>query len=185
MRTSAAAALVLVLAAAGVAFTGCTGELPMPLEKVAAEASPDAGARATCSSRSFARFPRAYADPANLVVGPLALVGGATPTTAATVEAVGGQKYPLLVKSGHVVAVELPPEVHSRVSLGYGPLPQGEITVADGHERVTFSACDDEAGPTFWSGFIVASKPTCVPLDVYVDGEGSPRRAEVELGRAC
>jgi predicted small lipoprotein YifL len=185
MRMRTATALLLALAAAAASLAACTGEMPIPLKDAAAEAPPDDGARATCSSRSFARFPGAFTNPANLVVGPLALVGGATPTSAATVEAVGGQKYPLLVRAGHEVTVELPPAIHGRAALGYGPLPQGEITVADGHERVTFTACDDGGDPTFWSGFLLASEPACVPLDVFVDDEATARRAEVELGRAC
>src|SRR5438093_13103888 len=54
-----------------------------------------------CSERSEADFPGAFSDPHNLVVGPLALVRGAEPTTASTIRRFGGQKFPLLLRAGH------------------------------------------------------------------------------------
>jgi hypothetical protein len=60
---------------------------------------------------------------------------------------------------------------------------------------VTFTACppggpsSSSAGPgepvTFWSGFVFATRPSCAPLDVNVDGESSPRRIEIPLGAPC
>jgi hypothetical protein len=38
---------------------------------------------------------------------------------------------------------------------------------------------------TFWSGFVLASRPACLPLEVYIDGESSPRQVELALGRPC
>jgi hypothetical protein len=39
---------------------------------------------------------------------------------------------------------------------------------------------------TFWSGFVVLRRPVCVPLDVYVDGDPSPRRAVIDMaGGRC
>lgn len=58
------------------------------------------GVVADCSMQSGADFGPAFADPANLVVGPLALIGGAGPTPAYMVRRHGGQKYPLLVRPG-------------------------------------------------------------------------------------
>jgi hypothetical protein len=79
------------------------------------------------------------------------------------------------------------------VSLGYGALPQGRTTVADGHRVVTFQACsnskaDSDAGGrpvTFWSGFVLAGEPHCVHLRVWVDDEREPRRVRLPLGRRC
>src|SRR5215211_3787313 len=34
-----------------------------------------------------------------------------------------------------------------------------------------------------WSGFVMTSVPTCLPLDVYVDDEASPRRVVLSLGK--
>jgi hypothetical protein len=151
------------------------------------------GAVADCSTQSWADFTGAFFDPANLVVGPLVLVGGATPTPASVVEAVGGNKFPLLVRDGHTAALQVPLEARAHASLGYGPLPQGEVLVRDGHDTVTFVACDDsdpsrstaDVPVTFWSGFLLADEPLCLPLDVWTDGANEPRRIEIELGAGC
>jgi hypothetical protein len=149
----------------------------------------------TCDTRSEAEFGGAFVHPANLVVGPLVLVGAGEPQPASVVESHGGQKFPLLVRAGHAVTVEVPAEARELVALGYGPLPQGEIEFDDGHPAVRFEACatggpsSSTAGPgepvTFWSGFVLASEPTCAPLDVYVDDGTRPRRAEIALGADC
>src|SRR5829696_1787126 len=95
----------------------------------------------TCSTRSMADFPGAYSDPHNVVVGPLALVGAAH-TPARTVREYGGNKFPLLVETGHRVTVALSQETRRVAGLGYGPLPQGvELAPSDGHRVVTFKAC--------------------------------------------
>jgi hypothetical protein len=149
----------------------------------------------TCDTRSEAEFGGAFVHPANLVVGPLVLVGAGEPQPASVVESHGGQKFPLLVRAGHTVTVEVPAEARELVALGYGPLPQGEIEFDDGHPAVSFEACSaggpssSTAGPgepvTFWSGFVLASEPTCAPLDLYIDDETTPRRAEIALGADC
>jgi hypothetical protein len=46
-------------------------------------------------------------------------------------------------------------------------------------------ACADAIAVTFWSGFVLAQVPACVPLEVYVDRERSPRRVGLPLGRRC
>jgi hypothetical protein len=149
----------------------------------------------TCDTRSEADFGGAFADPANLVEGPLVLVGAGVAQPRSVVAEHGGQKFPLLVRAGHTVTVEVPSEARELVALGYGPLPQGKIEFAEGHAAVRFEACGPDgpssstAGPgkpvTFWSGFVLASEPTCAPLDVYVDDETEPRRVEIALGAAC
>ena len=87
---------------------------------------------ATCSSRSEASFPGAFQDPANAVVGPFVLVGGARPTSAAVVASIGGQKHPVLVRAGRTVTVRVPPGARDHVSLGYGSLPQGRSATRTG-----------------------------------------------------
>jgi hypothetical protein len=150
---------------------------------------------ATCDTRSEADFGGAFADPLNLVVGPFVLVGGAAYSLVEVVEEHGGQKFPVLVRAGHTVLVEVPAEARGLVALGYGPLPQGNIGFDDGRPAVRFEACAP-GGPssstagrgkpvTFWSGFVLASGPTCAPLDVYTDGDDRPRRVEIELGARC
>ena len=149
--------------------------------------------RATCAHQSSADFPHAFTTRANLVVGPLVLVGGGQLTPAVTVREFGGNKFPLLVAAGHRVTVELTRQTRRYASLGYGKLPQGEAGLADGHRVVTFSACDratsasDASGRpvTFWSGFVFADTPHCVRLRVWIDDERRPRKARLPLGRGC
>jgi hypothetical protein len=144
-----------------------------------------------CGTRSEADFGPAFRDSANLVVGPVAMIGAAEFTPASVVRRFGGQKYPLLVKAGHSVTIEVPAGARTFAGLGYGPLPQGEITLERAHPRVTFIACRDRSGSraegpvTFWSGGVVANAPHCVPLDVFVDGEVAPRRVFIALGVRC
>lgn len=179
MRTRS---LLLATLAVGAAAAGCTGRteaLPV-FERTPEPIVED------CSTRSFAQFPAAFADPANLVVGPFVLVAAALPTPAATAEELGGQKYPVLVREGHTATVRVPEDATQLVSLGYGPLPQGEIRYEEGHQAVAFTACGPESRRiTFWSGGVLVRRPACVALDVYVDGSRSPQRIEIELGAAC
>jgi len=145
-----------------------------------------------CSSRSEASFPGAFADPANVVVGPLVLVG-ADYTPPDTIRGFGGNKFPVLLRAGHRATVALD---RDDAGLGYGPLPQGvELSPEDGHPVVTFVACRDgrpsgsrvDGSPvTFWSGFVLTRSPMCVPLAVWVDGEAAPRRVTLRMGvRRC
>jgi|SRR5215217_914050 len=144
-----------------------------------------------CSSRSEAGFPSAFSDPANVVVGPLVLVGAAD-TPPETVREFGGDKIPALVRAGHRVTVALPRRVRPFAGLGYGPLPEGvELSPRDGHRVVTFIACrrgkrsGSTAGRepvTFWSGFVLTASPRCLPLEVWVDDERSPRRTSLRMG---
>jgi hypothetical protein len=149
--------------------------------------------RADCSTRSEASFPGAFDAPRNLVVGPLVMVGGAY-TPASVVHEFGGNKFPLLVNAGHRVTVRLSRESRRFAGLAYGPLPQGEVRPRDAHQSVTFVACrrdkpsgSDASGEavTFWSGGVVTRRPACVPLEIYVDHQASPRRVGLSLGRRC
>ena len=146
-----------------------------------------------CSTRSSAPFPRAFTNPRNLVVGPLAFIGaGGTPTAVSNSTGTEVfQKFPLLVRNGHRVTVELSPSTRRDAGLAYGPLPQGETLLRDTHRVVTFIACRhgqrsgssaDGRPVTFWSGSVLARSPRCVRLLVWVDAERSPRRAVIRLG---
>jgi len=171
MGPISAAAVAALALAAGASSTDSPD--PRPLH-----------AREDCSTRSEARFRGAYTNPRNLVVGPLAMIAAGVPTDAQTVREFGGNKFPLLVKAGHKVTVRIARSVRGTAALGYGPLPQGEVRVRDGYRSVTFVAC--RAGrPTFWSGFVLAREPVCVPLRVFVDGARPPERAEISLGENC
>lgn len=143
--------------------------------------------------RSMADFGPAFTDPRNLVVGPLALVGGAEIVPEAVVLAHDGQKFPVLVKAGHTVAVTLPRTRWKSAGLGYGQIPQGRVDVDDGYDTIRFTACgrgeasgSRAGGPvTFWSGVVLTVAPTCLPLVVYVDRDPTPRSASVSLGAPC
>lgn len=194
------AVLALVVAA------GCnTDSEPEPERAAAPEATSSTGQLVStprpqpvvesCSTRSEAEFGGAFVDPANLVARPFVLVGGARLTTAEVLASFDGQKFPVLVRADHTVTVRVPASAGGHVSLGYGPLPQGDVEYADGHPAVTFSACrpggssSSSAGAdnpvTFWSGFVFATQPSCAPLDVYIDDEPKPHRIETPLGAAC
>jgi hypothetical protein len=205
-------ALLLALTAAAIAVTAVTlatreGEseraataptAPEPAPAADEPAwKPGPGVKETCATRSEADFGRAFQARRNIVVGPLVLVGGADFTPPSVVRSVMGQKYPVLVRAEHRATLVIPEEARAFAGLGYGPLPQGEITLKEAHKQVTFVACPaDEpsyslpgttvGATTFWSGFVVAHEPHCVPLDVWVDDKPTPQRIVLELGvRPC
>jgi hypothetical protein len=145
-----------------------------------------------CSTRSSAQFPGAFTNPRNLIVGPLVLIGaGGTPTVVSNSAGTEVfQKFPLLVRNGHRVTVELFPNTPG-AGLAYGPLPPGETYLRDTHRVVTFIACRrgqpsgssaDGRPVTFWSGSVLARSPRWVRLLVWVDAERSPRHAVIRLG---
>jgi hypothetical protein len=149
------------------------------------------GAVANCSTQSGASFPGAFSNPRNLVLGPLTMIGarGVPEFT----PGFHGQKFPLLVRSGHRVTLELTRRTRRFAALGYGPLPQGDVGVRDGHRVVRFIACGRRHGSasnvdglpvTFWSGGVLATSPRCVPIRVWIDGARSPRQIVIRLGVA-
>jgi hypothetical protein len=178
--------LLMVLAGVTLAVAASAADPPRPK-----------GEPATCRHQSGASFPKAFKLKRNRVVGPLAFVGGAAFTDAETVRRFGGNKYPLLLRSGHRVTVEITRATGRAVALGYSNrmkrLPDGERHVADGDRVVRFIACpqghgisDVDGRPvTFWSGFVLASAPRCVRMRVWVDDEPRPRTAQIELGQRC
>jgi len=172
------------VASGGVALVAAAGAVAgSSAAEPSAEPKRPRGVAAGCSMSSSASFPGAFASRRNLVVGPLALVGaGGVPTFSS---AFGGQKFPLLVRTGHVVTLELPTHARRGAGLAYGPLPQGEVSIREAHRVVTFIACDVQRF-TFWSGGVLARSPRCVPLRVWIDDEPRPRRAVIHLGvREC
>jgi hypothetical protein len=147
----------------------------------------------SCATQSGATFPHAFTSPRNLVVGPLALTGaGGSPSFVwNSRRSEGFQKFPLLVREGHRVRLELSVKTRLGAGLGYGPLPQGETYLRDTYRVVTFIACSrrqhswssaDGQPVTFWSGSVLARSPRCVPLLIWVDADRSPRRAVIRLG---
>ena len=145
------------------------------------------GATETCSTQSGAIFPHAFTSADNLAVGPLAMMGAGRFTAAATVRTFGGNKFPLLVAAGHTVTIELTRATNRFASLAYGSHSRR------GHRVMTFRACDrknadsnaDGKPVTFWSGFVRATRPACVPLRIWVDHQPNPRRARIALGKRC
>jgi hypothetical protein len=170
------ASKTLVTAASVALLAGCAGQ--------EAEKGP-AGVVADCSMQSGADFGPAFADPGNLVVGPLALVGGAEPTAAHVVRRHGGQKYPLLVRAGHTVRVR----AEATARLAYGPLPQGELNLEDGHpgrdiRRLLRRRVDEHRG---WPCHLLVrvhphARPACVQLEIHVDDDPSGWHAVVPVG---
>jgi hypothetical protein len=100
--------------------------------------------------------------------------------------------------------VRLRRPVRSFAGLGYGglgkrPLPEWELRLRDTAHTMTFVACqpgrpardyqpDEPSGSyadgealNFWSGFVVLRRPACVPLDVYVDEDPSPRHPVIDM----
>ena len=166
----------------------CSGVALCSVASAIATSAP-IGAVENCSTQSGASFPGAFSDAHNLVIGPLVMIGARG--TPAFTSSVHGQKFPLLVRNGHRVALELTRRTRRFAALGYGPLPQGDVGVRDGHRIVTFIACGRGQGSasdvdgrrvTFWSGGVLAVSPRCVPIRVWIDAARSPRRIVIRLG---
>jgi hypothetical protein len=192
---STVGATVAVALAAFGAFeiAGQSERAASPTGSQLAASEPPRGVVADCSTQSGARFPGAFTSSRNLVVGPLVLVGAGG--MAAFARGFGGNKFPLLVRAGHRVTLELSRRSRLGAGLAYGRLPQGRVRLRDAHRVVRFIACRrgersassaDGRPVTFWSGGVLAVSPRCVPLHVWVDSESSPRRAILRLGvRRC
>ncbi len=136
---------------------------------------------------------REFSNRWNLVVGPLAISHAGTPPGYYS-ESVGGNKFPVFVKGGHRVTLELSRQTRRGAALAYGPFPRGLRDYRDARRVVTFVACGrDERSDSadgwpvsFWTGYVLAASPRCVPLLVWVDDEPRPRRVVIYLGaRSC
>lgn len=145
-----------------------------------------------CASQSGGTFTNVYDSADNLIEGPLVMIGAAgTPRLERASTGQGFQKFPLLVRTGHRVTLELPQSTRRGAGLAYGPLPTGASTLRDAHRVVSFIACGrprasastaDGRSVTFWSGGLVARSPRCVPLRVWVDRASRPKRVVIRLG---
>jgi hypothetical protein len=169
------------LAASVTALTGAA------LPASAGAAHHPTGVVETCAHQSGAGFPHAFTSRNNLVVGPLSMIGAGRFTPADVVWEFDGNKFPLLVAASHTVTIELTRATHRFASLAYGSHSR------TGHRVMTFRSCSrhdaaskaDGKPVTFWSGFVQATRPGCVPLRIWVDRERTPRRAHIELGQRC
>lgn len=148
-----------------------------------------------CSRISgFGASLRDLADPRNLVVGPLALLHAGR--TLEYAPAVGGNKLFVVVRGGHRVTLELSRLTRQGAGLGFGFSPNhGDVRLGDTRRIVTFRACRrgessdsllDSWPVSGWVGFLLARSPRCVPLNVWVDDEPTPRRTVIRFGvRSC
>ena len=121
----------------------------------------------------------------NLVIDPIAMTGaGVTPVYYAN--DFGGQKFPLTMRGGHRVTLEVSRRNLQGTRLIYGRRPARVIT---------FISCrSDEMPPrnpyephtaccfSFWAGGVLAPSPRCVHLLAWVDDERSPRPGVIHLG---
>lgn len=132
-----------------------------------------------CAQRSGASFPSAFTDPANLVSGPMSLIGlrGAPYLSPEAVRRFGGVKSPMLVRAGHRVTLSIAPEARAYVRLDYRHTEQA---FEDLPHTMRFRSCpagfrsgsDADGRPvTFWSGFFrVRDAPRCATLRITADG---------------
>jgi hypothetical protein len=195
-----ATTIAVALATSGRAETAGPSKLPTAPTATPTTSRPAARERPTgvvldCSTQSgIGAGSRQFKSRWNLAVGPLAITAGAGATPEYSPD-VGGNKFPLLVRAGHRVTVEISRRTRRGAGLAYGSLPvRRPLRVRDAHRVVRFIACrrgersrgSGEIGPSFWAGGVVARSPRCVPLFIWVDDEPSPRRAVIRLGvRRC
>ena len=156
-----------------------------------APASPSAPV-AGCAGRSIGTFKHVVGDRATLTVGPLMVVGGAAAArvSARELRRFGGWKLPVLVRPGHRVTIVIASTPADRASMHYRFKRDGSGAGPD--RATTFVACArsvrhdsraDGRQVTFWSGFFTARRyPVCIPLEVSVDGETTPRHVVLSLG---
>jgi hypothetical protein len=182
--------VVAAVAVASVSIVGC-GSTP---RKSVAVVTPVAGEVRSCSTRSQAPFPHAYSDPANLVIGPAVIVGGAEAgrTDPALVPPGDAWKMPMLVMAGHRVTVSILPPGRPDARLRYRAETPPAHPLSELPYEVTFIACKpqersgsnvDGRSVTFWSGgFQYRKLPSCVVLDIEVDGR-HPVQRSLALGR--
>lgn len=162
---------------------------------VALPAVPAQAAELGCKRKSEGQFPGAFADPANLTVGPATLVGwhrGASAVFIAVVDQPQFWKMPLLVRDGRRVTLRIAAEARRRARLKY--LVRGGDEVADHPREITFTACSrrrgersgssvDGAPVTFWSGGVVfENAPACVPVQFRHDRSRVWRTRTLRLG---
>jgi hypothetical protein len=121
----------------------------------------------------------------DLIVGPFALER-ARPTLA-YVPQVRGNKIFVYVRGGHRVTLDLARDSRREVGLAFGP----GAGFRNRRRVVSFIACRrGERTPgrfdgwpvTTWVGFLLATSPGCVALQIWIDDERFPRRAIIRFG---
>jgi hypothetical protein len=149
---------------------------------------PPRGTRSVgCSNRSLASFPGAYSDPANLVVGPMTLVGGAQAAdsaSAAVIRELGWWKAPLLLRQGQDAVLSVSWESRRLARIGWASGPEGRA--------MRFTSCGtgvrtdsdvDTDRVTFWSGgFTLRRVPACVSFDLWWDVQAPAQRLRIPFG---
>jgi hypothetical protein len=145
-----------------------------------------------CTHQSTAGFPRAYTDPANMTIGPLAWMFAQRNAGYDGAYEFGFRwKNPVLVRPGHVVTMRIGAAAKDFAGLAYDH--DGGWAYASSERTVVFKACSrrkatsrvDGRPVTFWSGGIVSTRTAvCVPIEFRVDG-GAVRRRSLGLGAPC
>ena len=141
---------------------------------------------ADCAHRSIADFPAPIVSPRNLVVGPLAFIGGrdAAHQTPATIKRIGGWKTPALVRAGRTVTVRIGRAARSWVTMNFAPRES---------YGVRFVACRGDSGShadgrpvTFWAGrFEMPTRTSgCIPLEIRI-GHGRWRHRTLAVATDC
>lgn len=160
-------------------------------------AAPAQAREVGCKQKSGAEFPGAFDDPANLIVGPLVLVGwhrGASELFIAVVDRPFFWKMPLLVRDGRRVHVRIAAGTRQRARLSYGRGARDDREVTDFPWQITFTACSREKGErswssvdgkpvTFWAGGVIFERaPTCIPIEFRHDRSRVWRTRTLRLG---
>ena len=145
------------------------------------------GRRAVGCREQSGALPRRYGSRRNLVVGPLAMIGGGLHER--------GDGPPVRRQQVPAARARRPPG--DRVDRGARPRdgraelrrPRGRRPEPAAHDHLHRLLAAALGQPRRRARHVLvglrpASAPLCVPLDVYVDGAASPRRAQIALGAA-
>jgi hypothetical protein len=134
---------------------------------------------ARCGEQSEARFPGAFSDPDNVVVGPLAfnaLRRGLSSFDEHDLRLIGGVKAPGLLRAGHTAVVSIGRWARRYARLTYGYW--GRAAFRSAPHTIRFRACGrrraasevDGSPVNFWSGFFrLRRTPACLPVTIRVD----------------
>ena len=148
---------------------------------------PPAGLRSVgCSDRSLASFPDAYSDPANLVVGPMTLVGGAQAAeraSASVIRELGWWKAPLLLQQDRSAVLSVAWESRRAARIGWATGPHGRAMRFESCRPGTSDSDVNTWPVTFWSGgFTLRRVPACVSFDLWWDLQAPAQRLRIPFG---
>jgi hypothetical protein len=130
----------------------------------------------------------------SVIVGPLAFAYGRQLLPDERRRGLVDEKMLIVLEAGHEATVAVPASHQRRVSLDYELTRRNHFPprVSDGVPSVRFVACRSDAksfSPTHslrretqFNGGIIARWPSCVPLDVFIDGRDTPERATISFG---